>query len=293
MDHIAHNIFVETGYEGVNVGVIVTTAGIVAVDTPSYTRQARDWALRLSAMHPKPLQNLILTDYNGDRIINSRWFNTPVITHTETAVKLIEFDRRVPAPLIESLIARNPERGRELPNSPVIKASMSFDTDFAFFKGEYGIQLIAAPGPTKGNIWVFIPEARAIFVGDVLTTTMPPIIYDGSSTEWLRSLTVLKSRLADVDVVVPGRGAMATAVDIDRLYNYLQLTQEYMEELVDAERPLAEAATYIPEFMSMYPAHNLPVSWIRAKIHHTLIQVHNEIKFRKSGIVVTTEEETV
>ena len=291
MEQIAPNIFVETSYEGVNVGAISTEDGLVAIDTPSYARQARDWALRLSAMHYKPLQNLILTDYNGDRIINCKWFNVPVIAHTETAVKLAAYDRRFPTNLLESLSVRNPERGRELSNSPVIKVTLSFDNDFQLFKGETEIQLIAAPGSTKGNIWVYIPEARVIFVGDTLTTTMPPIIYDGSCTAWLQSLTLLQSRLAEVDVVVPGRGSMATAVDIDYLYQYLHLMQEYMELWVNEERPSAEIATYIPEFMNMYPNNNLPSSWIRAKIHHTLNQVYNEIKFRKSGIVSAIEEE--
>ena len=291
MEQIAPNIFVETSYEGVNVGAISTEDGLVAIDTPSYARQARDWALRLSAMHYKPLQNLILTDYNGDRIINCKWFNVPVIAHTETAVKLAAYDRRFPTNLLESLSVRNPERGRELSNSPVIKVTLSFDNDCQLFKGETEIQLIAAPGSTKGNIWVYIPEARVIFVGDTLTTTMPPIIYDGSCTAWLQSLTLLQSRLAEVDVVVPGRGSMATAVDIDYLYQYLHLMQEYMELWVNEERPSAEIATYIPEFMNMYPNNNLPSSWIRAKIHHTLNQVYNEIKFRKSGIVSAIEEE--
>ncbi len=291
MDQIASNIFVETGYEGVNVGTISTTAGLIAIDAPSYTRQARDWALRLSAMHHKPLQNLILTDYNGDRIMNSKWFNTPIITHAKTAEKLTAYDRRYPAHLLESLSIRNPAKGRELFNSPVIKATISFEHDLQLFKGDNEIQLIAAPGPTHGNIWVFVPEARIIFVGDTLTTSIPPIIYDGSCAVWLQSLTLLQSKLATVDAIVPGRGQLATAVDIERLVQYLHLMQDYMESWVDEERPFAEIATYIPEFMNMYPHHNLPSSWIRTKTHLTLNQVYNEIKFRKSGIVSTIEEE--
>lgn len=291
MEQIATHIFVETNYEGVNVGAISTTDGLVAIDTPSYARQARDWSLRLSAMHYKPLQNLILTDYNGDRIMNAKWFNVPIIAHTKTAEKLTGYDRRYPTHLLESLSARNPERGRDLSNSPVIKVTTSFNNDLQLFRGETEIQLMVAPGPTRGNIWVSLPEARVIFVGDTLTTTMPPIIYDGNCQAWLQSLTRLQAMLAEVDIIVPGRGQLATAVDIDHLVHYLHSMQKYMEFLVNAERPSAEIATYIPEFMNMYPHNNLPSSWIRAKIHHTLNQVYNEIKFRNSGIVSTIEEE--
>ena len=78
MNQIAPNIFVETKYDGVNVGAIHTNDGVIAIDAPSYTRQARDWALQLGAVHHKSIQNLVLTDYNGDRILNSRWFNAPL-----------------------------------------------------------------------------------------------------------------------------------------------------------------------------------------------------------------------
>lgn len=293
MDQIANNIFAETRYEGVNVGAVITSAGLVAIDAPSYARQARDWALRLSAMHPKPLQNLILTDYHGDRILNSRWFNAPIITHTQTAQKLAAYDRRYPAKLLESLSARNIEKGRELSSSPVVFPAMSFSHTFHFFVGEYEIHLISAPGPASGNIWVFIPKARVVFVGDTLTTTMPPLIYDGCSEEWLKSLSLLKSWLDKVDVVVPGRGeiSMDTAVSIDALCHYLQLMRKRMQKLIDEERPYAETATYITEFLNLYPNHNLPIQWLRDKIHHTLNQVYHEIKFKKDGIVVSSEEE--
>ncbi|HFQ94131.1 MAG TPA: hypothetical protein ENK32_08995, partial [Anaerolineae bacterium] len=75
MEQIANNIYVETNYEGVNVGAIVTPKGVIAIDAPSYTRQARDWAMRLNALHPKGIQYTILTDWHGDRILNTRWLN--------------------------------------------------------------------------------------------------------------------------------------------------------------------------------------------------------------------------
>ena len=290
MNQITANIFVETRYEGVNVGAINTSDGIIAIDAPSYTQHAREWVVRLSTMHPKPVQNLILTDYNGDRILNSRWFNADIITHTETANKLIAYQRRYPAEMLDSLMARNYERGLKLSNSPVEKPTISFQNNCQFFKGQYEIQLIAAPGPTLGNIWVFIPEARVIFVGDTLTTNMPPLIYDGCSGKWLDSLALLKSWQDKVDTIVPGRGEMGTVADIDALCHYLRLMQQRMEQLINEKRPYAETATYITEFIDLYPHHNLPMAWLRNNIQHTLNQVYHEINFRNDGIVVFNEE---
>ena len=286
MNKIAHNIFVATQYDGVNVGAIHTQDGVIAIDAPSYAKQARDWVLQLNALHHKSIQNLVLTDYNGDRIINSRWFNSPIIAHTKTAQTLSTYDRRYPAPLLDSLLARHSELGRQLSSSPVAKATISFSDDFCMYKGQYEFHFLAAPGPTKGNIWVFIPDARILFVGDTLTTTTPPIIIDGDSQLWLQTLNKLQQWQDKVDVIVPGRGPIGDDADIDRLYHYLDLMRLRMGELIDAERPFAETAVYISEFMALYPNHHLPVSWVRQQIHHTLNQIYHEIKLSKDGIVM-------
>lgn len=71
------NIFVETHYAGVNVGAILTYKGLIAVDVPTFPREARDWAIRLHRLNQYPLQFVILTDYSGDRTLNTRWLSAP------------------------------------------------------------------------------------------------------------------------------------------------------------------------------------------------------------------------
>ncbi len=290
MEQIADNIFVETEYEGVNVGAIYTREGVIAIDTPSYARQARAWARQLSAINHKSIQNLILTDYNGDRILNARWFDGEIITHAETARQLRSYDRRYPPHLLESLTQRHPEKGQELSNGPVAKPTISFSDDFFLFKGQYEIQLIAAPGPTRGNIWVHIPNARVLFVGDTLTTAMPPILYDGCSATWLQTLNKLQQWQSKVDVIVPGRGAIGNGADIDALCDYLQLMRARMQTIIDRERPYAETAVYISEFMELYPQHTLPTSWVRQKIDRTLKRIYHEMKLAKDDIVADIEK---
>ena len=292
MKEIAHNIFVETRYDGVNVGAIQTDDSIIAIDAPSYPKEARDWVLQLNAIHHKSISNLILTDYNGDRILNSRWFHSKIITHTETARKLRSYDRRYPTPLLDSLIARNAEKGRSLSNSPVEKATFSFSDDFSLFKGSTTVELIAAPGPTRGNIWIFLPKERTLFAGDTLTTSMPPIILDGDSKQWISSLNKLLEWQDKIDIIVPGRGELGDISAIDDLCTYLQLMRTRMNELIGAERPFAETAAYIHEFMELYPHHHLPQTWIRQQIHKTLNQIYHEIKFAKDGIVMSVESES-
>jgi len=285
MEQIANNIYVETNYEGVNVGAIVTPKGVIAIDAPSYTRQARDWAMRLNALHPKGIQYTILTDYHGDRILNTRWLNAPVIAHQATAEKLQSYDRRYPAALLESLTARNPERGRELSHSPVQKTAVSFDRQISFFKGDCEIQLLAAPGPTPGSLWVYLSQTGILFCGDAVTTDCPPSLAEADTAQWLDTLDRLRQK-PDVSQIVPGRGALCQVDAADNVYHYIELMRSRIETHIVEERPLADTAVYISEFISLYPNPYLPPDWLRGQIQQSLNHVYNELKTEKDGIVL-------
>ncbi|MDX1614314.1 MAG: hypothetical protein R3300_08395, partial [Candidatus Promineifilaceae bacterium] len=94
MEEIAPGVFVETNYEGVNVGVVQTTVGLVCIDTPSYPRDARHWVGQLNRLHNRANRFLILTDGSGDRAINARWLNARLIVHAAAAERFQQYDKR-------------------------------------------------------------------------------------------------------------------------------------------------------------------------------------------------------
>lgn len=49
MQKITDSLYVETGYEGCNVGFVVTEDGIVMIDTPMSPRDAVDWREKYGA----------------------------------------------------------------------------------------------------------------------------------------------------------------------------------------------------------------------------------------------------
>ena len=135
MEEIADGIFAEFGYEGVNVGAIVTDSGIICIDAPTYPRDARDWVTQLDRLSAKPIKHLIVTDSNGDRLLNTRWINAPIVTHRWVAEKLTSYDKRYPQHLLDSLAQRNQFHGRELSPTPVDRPALSFSKDMKIFEG--------------------------------------------------------------------------------------------------------------------------------------------------------------
>ncbi|GIK54605.1 MAG: MBL fold metallo-hydrolase [Chloroflexi bacterium] len=283
MEQIADNIYIETAYEGVNVGAVVTGQGIIAIDAPTYPRQARDWAIRLQTLSPRPVLFTILTDYHGDRILNARWLNAPIIAHQVTAEKLDHYIKRYPANLLENMAARNPYRSRESISGAIEKAAINFTDSFHLHKGGVHFQLLKAPGPTSGNLWVYLPAKGILFAGDTVTTGHHPLLLEPVSDQWLQTLQRLERWPGALHTVVPGRGAIPVETDTVPIRAYLQQMQERVRSHVAAGKAREETAVYIPEFLAMFPINELPLDWLRQQIKCSLDHIYDEIQLGQSN----------
>jgi glyoxylase-like metal-dependent hydrolase (beta-lactamase superfamily II) len=283
MEHVSANIYIETGYDGVNVGAYLSHNGAIAIDVPSYPRDARDWAMQIHRLNKQSLRHLILTNCHGDRILNARWLNAPIIAHQETSDRLFGYDRRFPQPLLESLMTRNHEKGRDLSNSPIEKPMISFTKHLQLIKNGLHFELIDAPGPNFGNIWVYFPEDGVLFAGDSLVVNQHPLLSEGSSDAWLITLSKMVDWQKKVNVIVPGRGPIADIHAVESLQNYIQLMRQKVESLVKHQAPVEDTAVLIPEFLSMFPIHYLPTEWVKRQIKLSLAHVYDEIQYQQSG----------
>ena len=89
MNELGKNIFVETHYAGVNVGAILTYKGLIAVDVPTFPREARDWACLLYTSDAADERSSV--DLGGRRIIKNK--------HTDTVYSRLLYspdNRKIP-----------------------------------------------------------------------------------------------------------------------------------------------------------------------------------------------------
>lgn len=67
------------------------------------------------------------------------------------------------------------------------------------------VELIeVGPAHTRGDVMVFVPDARVLFAGDILFAGSTPVMWAGPLGNWLKALdTILK---LDAEIIVPGHG---------------------------------------------------------------------------------------
>ena len=277
MEEVANGIFTETEYEGVNVGAVVTDNGIICIDAPTYPRDARDWVTQLDRLSAKSVKHLIITDSNGDRLLNTRWINAPIITHQSVAERLNGYEKRYPQHLLDSLIQRNQIQGRELSPSPVDRPALSFTADLKIFEGGRLIEMLHVPGPTRGSLWIKVPDAGTLFTGDSVVVDTHPALADLRIDEWIDSLEVLRDRGSEVKTIVPGRGRIANKNDIKKLETYLIDIRNTIAEHITSKQPREEIAQYVGRFLPRFPYSELPYDWLQQQILLGLERVYDEI----------------
>jgi glyoxylase-like metal-dependent hydrolase (beta-lactamase superfamily II) len=282
MRQVADSVFIEIGYEGVNVGAVMTPRGVIAIDVPSYPRQARDWAHLLHGLSSRPVQFVVLTDANGDRALNSRWMNAPIVAQQYTADMLHSYDKRYPSGIGESLAMRNPNRSRELSSGVVERPFMSFSHNMHIHRGGCEVVLLAAAGPTLGNAWVYLPQAQILFAGDTVVVGQHPILYEPTSKRWLMTLRRLQDWPEALRLIVTGRGALASSADVALLITYLEEMRACVAELWERGGQRAETADLIANFVNYFPHETAPLDWLRLQIQRSLEHVYDEIQLERA-----------
>jgi cyclase len=175
---------------GGNATAYVTDAGVILIDSKS-DREHDDLIAKLKTVTDKPIKYVVLTHNHGD--------------HTGGAAKL--------AAMGVSVVISNADRGN------MVRAGDKYVPDFGYI-GQAELTLAGKTaelrqfrGHTRGDTAVYLPAARTMVLGDLLTTadTNPMIVHyadGGSWTDWTISIDqILKM---DFDNVIPGHGPMIT-----------------------------------------------------------------------------------
>jgi len=201
MQKIAKNVYAETGIRGCNPGFVVTSDGVVMIDTPQMPTDAIKWR-EVIAKHG-PVRFLINTEPHGDHWTGNYFFKTTVVAHEGTRQAILA-----------SSVEQTKERFKQ--TSPADYALMkrftfrpptvTLTTEMTLYVGNHTFKLINLPGHTPYQVAVFIPEEKVIFTSDDVFCRVQPWLQQAVPFEWLESLKRLET--LNARVLVPGHGAV-------------------------------------------------------------------------------------
>jgi glyoxylase-like metal-dependent hydrolase (beta-lactamase superfamily II) len=227
MQRITPNVYIATGTIGCNTGIVVTSEGVVMVDTPYVPAQAKHWRDEIARFGP--LRYVIDGEPHPDHISGNCWFGGVLIAHEGTRQAILTASREE---LEGMLREKAPD---QLPLNPAFKyrlPDVTFTQRMTLHLGSHTFELINLPGHTPYQIAVYVPEERVVFTSDNVVNLASglPMLHDAVPYAWLDSLKQLQQ--LEIDTIIPGHGPVCGKSYLDEMSEFIQYWISYIEAAI-------------------------------------------------------------
>ncbi len=235
----------------VTVGAVVGSAGVLVVDTRATAAQGAELRDDLRRLTPDSQPRWVVnTHQHFDHVLGNIAFDeTTIHAHENAAAGMVASVER-----IRGLIAADPfpEPGEpaisaeildDVMTSPLRVPDVTFNSVATIDLGDTYVEL-AHPGRghTDGDIVVRVPDADALFAGDLIEQSAPPSFgADSFPLDWAASLDLVVGMLTESSVVLPGHGTPVSRRFVEDQRAAVSDVGELIRSLYAQVVPVAEA----------------------------------------------------
>jgi cyclase len=229
MQAIAKDIYIETHFPGVTLGVINTPHGLIQIDAPPSMDDGRTWRASMINLDSGIERVLINLDAHADRTLGVRTMECTIIAHEKTA----QIFRSRP----NLFKGQSDETGSDweqltgLGNIRWTPPEITFTQQMTIHWGESPVAVEYHPGPNAGASWVSVPDARVVFVGDAVVPNQPPFLANADIEAWIESLKELLSPVFRGYTIISGRGEIVNVDDVRHQIKFLKKVDARLEKL--------------------------------------------------------------
>jgi len=279
-----------------NAMVIVTSQGVVVVDTGNSPPETRILQKFIQSVTTQPVRYVIITQNHGDHTGGTPLFAPPasVIVHDRVAKDWTKWKPHQ----IKSWPKRFLERAGALKGIHPIDTVVSFKDSMTLHLGGKVIELIYVDDPyNPGDIAVWLPQSGVMHAGFVGYIERHPDIRPDYShgTTWgmLRQLEVLSA--LKPRVMVPAHGPLGDVKDLHVLTDYLLLARQKVRSMMAQGLSLAAIVKqfHMNEYKGWDRESHFP--WIAETLHRELQgqgpQIVPLVEERVQGTIVQVGQE--
>jgi glyoxylase-like metal-dependent hydrolase (beta-lactamase superfamily II) len=247
MRQIAPGIYIEDAFAGVTLGALILPHGTIMVDAPLRAEDARTWRASITNLSIGSNRILVNLDAHLDRTLGSRALDSTIVAHQTTA----QVFRNRPS----VFKGHSADSGSEWEVSNDVFGTrwaipdITFSDRLFFQWGGPQVILEHHPGPTLGSIWVLIPSANVIFVGDTILNDQPPFLASANLPAWINSLELLQSSYKDY-TIISGRGGSKGKSGIRSQLKILKQILSGLEKLSKKDEPPEMTEELISDLIS-------------------------------------------
>ena len=272
MQQIDRGIYYETSYSGVTLGAIVLPHGIVLIDAPLRAEDGKAWKAALNTLGGNSNRLLVNLDAHPDRTLGARVMECTIVAHQKTA----QVFRGRPS----VFKGQNADSGSEWETYDEAVGTrwalpdITFTSNLILHWGSPDILLEQHPGPNPGSIWVVIPSAKIVFVGDAVLADQPPFLANSDLLAWIESIDVLLDSFQGYKII-SGRGGPVSFDAVRAQKNHLKHIYKELDLLAQPDTPFEVIEGLIPDLLAdfKFPAH-MEEQYIQ-RLRHGLTQYYS------------------
>ena len=236
LEELAPGVYAYTAQGDPNVGCIVGTDAVLAIEARATPVMAHRWIDVIRTITNLPFGDLVLTHYHAVRVLGAAAFGARrIVAHANTAAWIDERGMEDWA----SEQGRMPRLFQGAESIPgLTHPTVTFETTLRLDLGNREVELrYLGRGHTAGDIVAWLPDERICFAGDLVEAQAAPYMGDAHVADW-RGATLDAVAGLDARQIVGGRGPVVRGPGVAQA---IDDTRAFLSTLFDGVREVREA----------------------------------------------------
>ncbi|HEY8579658.1 MAG TPA: MBL fold metallo-hydrolase [Beijerinckiaceae bacterium] len=226
---IGDGLYAYTAEGDPNSGVIVGDDCCMVIDAQATPGMASRVIARVREVTDKPIRYVVLSHYHAVRVLGASAYKDSFIVASQETRRLIEERGQQDW---ESEYGRFPRLFQDAESIPGLTwPHFAFEEEATIWLGKREVNLLhLGAGHTSGDIVAWVPDAGAMFTGDLVEHHSACYCGDAHLREWPQTLDAI--RAFNPRAIVPGRGA--ALADPATVKLALATTRDFVQTLYGA-----------------------------------------------------------
>jgi glyoxylase-like metal-dependent hydrolase (beta-lactamase superfamily II) len=273
MRKLARHVFLENEYVGVHVGLISVDDSLLLVDAPLLVDEAREW-LEVISGKGRP-RYLAFLDSHPDRVLGAINYDIPIIAHYGTMDEMRGWSDTFKGGA--QPIGADADQFKRIVGVQKVVPDLAFSNEMSLYLNELELTFLHRPGPRDGSMWLLIPSAKAVFVGDFVTVSQPPYFGAADIDRWLKGLDNLRdSPLRDYKII-SSRDGLVKRDDINNMARFLRKIPLRLKDLTGGEGDEEIARKHASALLKSYALPAVYEDIAHLRLTSSLIDLHSRL----------------